>query len=102
MEKIQSAGRAFTQIREHYEIEKELAAELRRASRDERRLLYSELYDQLYRRVPHHPMLSRKTSREERSRAVAEEMRFLSRYLGPDSVFLEITGRRLDGESGDA
>ena len=44
-------------LREHYLIERELADRLRSAPRSERGALYSELYDELFRRVPYHPML---------------------------------------------
>lgn len=57
MDGLTEQTRTRNQVREHYEIEKELAARLRNASREERRHLYSSLYDDLLRRIPHHPML---------------------------------------------
>ncbi len=42
-------------LRQHYEVEKELADRLRHATREERRILYGTVYDELYQRVPHHP-----------------------------------------------
>src|SRR5678815_3327881 len=45
-------NRTADQLWEHYQIEKQLAAKLRNASRTERRKLYSEAYDELFRRVP--------------------------------------------------
>jgi SAM-dependent methyltransferase len=38
-------------FRRHFEIERELADRLRRASKDERKTLYGEVYDELFRRV---------------------------------------------------
>jgi len=38
-------------LRRHFEIERELADRLRRASKDERKTLYGEVYDELFRRV---------------------------------------------------
>jgi hypothetical protein len=55
--------RTAEQIREHYEIEKQLASRLRMAGKAERRTLYAALYDELYRRVPHHPQLTKKPRR---------------------------------------
>ncbi len=52
--------RPVEQIREHYEIEKELADRLRLSSRAERRQMYGRVYDELFRRVPHHSQLTRK------------------------------------------
>jgi SAM-dependent methyltransferase len=75
------------QLREHYQIERELADRLRCAGREERRRLYALLYDELYRRVPHHPM-----NRPQHGRAlgVERDAAFLRRFLRPSSVFMEI------------
>ena len=78
------------QIREHYDIEKELASRLRNASKESRRSLYSLLYDELFRRVPHHPQLTQKASPEERHRAIAAQMRFLRRFFRAGDVFVEV------------
>lgn len=82
--------RTSEQIREHYEIEKELASRLRNASKQSRRSLYSLLYDELYRRVPHHPQLAQKASPEEKNRSVAAQMKFLKRFFGSGDVFVEV------------
>lgn len=85
-----SEQRTKEQIREHYEIEKELASRLRDASKQERRSLYSTLYDELYLRVSHHPQLTRSKSPRELGRAVFYKMKFLKRFLTKDSVFIEV------------
>ncbi len=76
--------------RQHFEVERALADRLRNASREERRTLYRELYDELYRRVPHHPMLVRKATEEQRAAATAAQMRFLKPLVKPGIGFLEI------------
>jgi SAM-dependent methyltransferase len=78
------------QIREHYEIETELAGRLRDASKEERRVLYSSLYDEMFQRVPSHPQLTRKQSAEDTKLAVDRQMRFLRQFLTEDCVFMEI------------
>lgn len=78
------------QIREHYEIEKELANRLRCAPRQERCHLYSSLYDDLYRRVPLHPQLTRKSSSVGTQYIVALQMKFLHSFLSKDKIFLEV------------
>ena len=78
------------QLRDHYEIEKELAARLRRATKEERKRLYGPLYDELFRRVSHHPQLTERSDPQIRRTDVARQMRFLRRFLKPDSVFLEV------------
>jgi SAM-dependent methyltransferase len=82
--------RSPDQIRQHYEVERELAATLRSAPKERRMRLYAELYDQLYRRVPTHPQLTRKRSPEAVGRDTQLQLRFLGRFLKPAETFLEI------------
>jgi SAM-dependent methyltransferase len=81
--------RSARQLREHYEIERELAVRLRQATTEERSTLYAEVYDELFRRIPHHPQLQRRFS-EERQRQVDRELYFLSPLLDSEVTFLEI------------
>jgi SAM-dependent methyltransferase len=81
--------RTEQQLREHYLIERELADRLRSAPRSERRVLYSELYDELFRRVPRHPMLQ-EAGHAPRQSDVARLLKFLRGFLSRDSVFMEI------------
>jgi SAM-dependent methyltransferase len=83
-------GRTMDQIRRHYEIEKELAARLRTAPKAERSNLYREVYNELYRRVPDHPMLTRKVTAEESRAFVRRKLQLLSRFLSTDMTVLEI------------
>lgn len=82
--------RSFEQLREHYEIEKKLASRLYNASREERRYLYTSLYNELYRGVPLHPQLTRKADSKFRFMVISRQMRLLKRFLKPESIFLEI------------
>src|SRR5581483_11035619 len=66
--------RTLDQLRQHYEVEKELAERLRSARKEDRARLYSQVYDELFRRVPLHPQLTR----------------LLDHFLRPDTVFLEM------------
>ncbi len=81
--------RSARQLREHYEIERQLAERLRRASADQRSTLYAEVYDELFLRIPHHPQLQRRRS-EERQRQVDRELHFLSPLLDKEVTFLEV------------
>ncbi|MBI4721087.1 MAG: class I SAM-dependent methyltransferase [Chitinivibrionia bacterium] len=78
------------QIREHYEIEKELAARLRNAQRSDRIGLYGSVYDELFRRLPHHPQLARKVDPLERRREALAQVDLLRRFLEPGQVFLQL------------
>jgi len=77
-------------IREHYLIEKELAARLRRATKEERRRLYTEVYDELFQRVPDHPQLALKHDEAARRRHVTERLAVLEPYLNSETTYLEL------------
>jgi SAM-dependent methyltransferase len=78
------------QIREHYEVEKRLAAKLRTASRDERTKLYSGVYDELFSLIPFHSQIARKNDLEATRKYTALQLGFLKRFLTPQSVYAEI------------
>jgi SAM-dependent methyltransferase len=87
---VAESQRSPEQVREHYEVEKALAAQLRGGTADERKQLYGKLYDELYRRVPHHPQLTRKASPDETERAIGQQLRLLGRFLSKDTTYLEV------------
>jgi SAM-dependent methyltransferase len=67
-----------------------LAVRLRAAPRAQRLGLYGAVYDELFRRVPNHPQLTRKVSAAERHHAIANRMALLRRFVDSSTVFLEI------------
>src|SRR5687767_466842 len=85
-----SEKRTMEQLREHHEVEKELANRLRHATQSERRYLYTSLYDEMYQRVSNHPQLTRKSSAEEKMKAVSREMKRLKPFLDKEVTFLEV------------
>lgn len=89
-ENLALSSRTAAQLRNQYETEKALANRLRNSSRIDRRRLYQTLYDELYRRVPDHPMLTRKATPEETADQVNRQMRYLSGFLRPGMTVLEI------------
>jgi SAM-dependent methyltransferase len=82
--------RSREELEYHYRIERELADRLRNANRAERALLYGRVYDELFQRVPLHPQLTRREDARARAMAVTERLALLRRFLGPETVFLEI------------
>jgi SAM-dependent methyltransferase len=86
----QSEPRSPERVLEHYRIEKKLAARLRDAPKNERRQLYTALYDELFRRVPDHPQLAMKANARLRQEEVAARLRILSAYLHPEATYLEV------------
>jgi SAM-dependent methyltransferase len=85
----QRLHRTVEQRHEHYQIERAFAQQLRLASKDERKVLYSTLYNELFRRVPHHPQLQRKSGDVDQTR-LDQQLRSLMRFLKPDTTFMEI------------
>ncbi len=78
------------ELMEHYEVEKELAQKLKDASSVDRKKLYSTLYDELYRRLPHHPQHTRKADRVRQKRKTSKRLKLLEKFLTPETVFLEL------------
>jgi SAM-dependent methyltransferase len=82
--------RTKEQVLEHYQVEKELAQKLRTASRDERRVLYTAVYDELLQRIRHHPLLHARRTAEDIERTVNEQLAKLAPYVHQNTVFLEV------------
>jgi SAM-dependent methyltransferase len=85
--------RTEEQILEHYRIERELADRLRHAPAAERGREYRDVYDELFRRVPHHPQLQQVESdaaAAHRDHEIEQDLAFLRRFLEPGSVYMEI------------
>ncbi|HVE55362.1 MAG TPA: class I SAM-dependent methyltransferase [Pyrinomonadaceae bacterium] len=82
-------NRTAAQIREHYEIEKQIAERLRSSSAEQRKNLYTEAYDELFKRVPHHPLLNN-YSPAEKAKQIAKEVRSLQLFVNENTIYLEI------------
>src|SRR5262245_52089778 len=92
-DRMRREGRTLEEIVGHYEVEKELASRLRGAPAGQRRDLYGQVYDELYRRVPSHPLVRRKAMAQQPSapiKAVWTQLKFLRRFVNPDGVFMEV------------
>jgi SAM-dependent methyltransferase len=80
----------LVQVLKHYEIEKELASKLRNASAEERQYLYTALYDEMFQRVPYHPLLIAKKNPKSRLVEIFKKIKLLQAFLESDSKFLEV------------
>jgi SAM-dependent methyltransferase len=79
------------ELREHFEIERELAAKLRSAnSREERRRLYGEVYRERSERISHHPLVQEADDPRARAASVRPQVRLLKPFLHPHSHFVEV------------
>jgi SAM-dependent methyltransferase len=82
--------RTEEQIREHYELEVELADRLRNSKKEDRAKLYGEVYNELFSKIKHHPQLTRKISEDESRQNIEQQLRFLKRFLSPETTYLEV------------
>ena len=82
--------RTSEQIKNAYEIEKELSNRLRTSSKEQRRYLYTSLYDEFFKRVPLTPQLTIKNSIEESKKHLKLQFEFLKIFLHKDITFLEV------------
>lgn len=80
------------QVRQHYHVERELADRLRASSAEERQHLCSELYEELFRRVPQHPQLTVKADSNSHSKRIGWQVALLKKFLAKDQTFLEVGG----------
>src|SRR5262245_49215376 len=85
-----AAKRTPEEIRSHYLAEKELATQLKQSNPAERGALYVTVYEELFRRVPSHPILFRTVTQEQRDKVILWQMQFLRRFLKPSHSFMEI------------
>jgi SAM-dependent methyltransferase len=82
-------GRTLEQLRNHYEVERALATKLKEASREERKIIYSTMYDELFQKVPDHPRLTAREDRTLTSAANQSKMKLLERFMDSSKVFVE-------------
>jgi ubiquinone/menaquinone biosynthesis C-methylase UbiE len=83
-------ARSIEQITEHYVLEKRLAETLRNSGKESRSILYTELYDELFQKIPHHPQMARKIDAASSWQEITRKMNLVKAYLRPDTIFLEI------------
>lgn len=87
---LEGDTRTIEQIKEHYELEKQLAGKLLNSTRAERQHLYTAVYNELFERIPYHPQLVRKADPEWSAEVVGWQIQLLDRFLSPETVFLEV------------
>jgi SAM-dependent methyltransferase len=82
--------RTLEQFTQHYLVEKELADRLKSATREERRELYADVYDELFERVPTHPQNTHVASPAQRRAEMLKQFNSLQGLIASDTVYLEI------------
>lgn len=76
-------------IKHHFEIEKEIAGRLKKANREERKVLYRTMYDELFEKVPDHPRITRRTNPVRTAKVNKDKFQFIEKFIHPEKVFAE-------------
>lgn len=81
--------RTLEQVRNQYLVEKELAERIKRANRDERKIIYHTMYDELFDRVPDHPRLRRRRDERMTELVNRDKMLLVRRFIDDSTIFAE-------------
>lgn len=76
-------------MRNHYEVEKSIAAKLKKANREERKKLFPVIYDELFRQVPDHPRNKAGKSHDEIQASNRQKLPLVREHLNDSTVFVE-------------
>ena len=82
-------NRTLEQVRTQYLVEKELADRLKRSSREDRKQIYSTMYDELFAKVPDHPRLTRRSDEKRTRLANRDKFSIVGKFLDRSAVFAE-------------
>jgi SAM-dependent methyltransferase len=82
--------KTIEQVEQHYKIEKRLAQKLRNSTKEERKELYSAVYDELYQSLPNNSISLRNSSPEAASWVTSQRLQLIKQFLNPSITFLEI------------
>ena len=83
------SNRTWEQLCRHYEVEKEIATRLKSATRDERREIYANMYDELFERIPDHSRLEIRENPELTARTNLSKWLLVRPFLDASTVFVE-------------
>lgn len=83
------SNRTFEQIRNHYEVEKAIATRLKRAIREERKIIYQTMYDELFKQVPDHSRLKRREDPEMTALASQNKLKLMEKFIDKSTIFVE-------------
>jgi SAM-dependent methyltransferase len=83
------SGRTPAQVVNHYQVEKAIADRLKRADREERKIIYAGMYDELFARVPDHPRLTAVRDPDSLRRHNEKKLALVERFVNPAAVFVE-------------
>ncbi len=82
--------RSAAALRWHYDVERDLADRLRNAPAGSRALLYPEVYEELFERVPDHPQTMQANDDARSDERVGHKLALVRRFVDPATTLLEI------------
>lgn len=81
--------RTFEQIKNHYEVEKSIAENLKSSDREKRKTIYPFMYDELFAKVADHPRLTLSENKEKILAANKQKLKLVEKFLNDSIVFVE-------------
>ncbi len=82
-------NRSFEQIRNHYLVEKAIACRLKQADRENRKIIYAKMYNDLFSQVPDHPRLTRRKDERETIKVNKFKLSFIKSFIDQQTIFVE-------------
>jgi len=86
---IMPDGRTCEQVENHYRVEKSIADKLKRSSLEERKVIYSQMYTDLFSKVPDHPRLIRRASALLSEESIRSKALLVDGHISKSTVFVE-------------
>lgn len=83
------SNRSYDSVLHHFEVERAIAQRLKAADREERKQIYSTMYDELFAQVPDHPRLTRRADAAQTARVNQRKLRLVAPFVRPDSTVIE-------------
>ena len=81
--------RTYEQIKNHYEVEKAIAERLKNSSREGRKQIYKNMYDELFGKVPDHPRLVYRDDKKNIQEASAKTFEIIEKFVDENTIFAE-------------
>jgi ubiquinone/menaquinone biosynthesis C-methylase UbiE len=82
--------KTIEEVKTHYEVEVKLANTIKNASKEERKHLYTSVYNELYQRLPNNSIALRKSNPQVLVWVVAQRMQLIMPFLRPELTFVEV------------
>lgn len=81
--------RSFEQLRNHYKVERAIAMRLKKANKEERKIIYKSMYDKLFKQVPDHPRAKRRESPKIAALENKRKYKLIKKFIKKSGIFVE-------------